>query len=260
MADPDIDNMVQTLRDPMCGAIGVIPPASDAILWRYMSFTKFVALLNSRSMYFCRADRFDDPFEGSFPREILDRLKTAMWTGSSMGDLTQADAFSRLRQQAFINCWHMSEHESAAMWKLYGPTGDTIAIRTRAIDLLQSISLKHSLFMGQCYYIDFDSGKGFPPLPSFIEPLFFKRKSFEHEKEVRIVAYVPEWRTSGMLSPPNEFGWNVRVDIGRLIREVIVAPFAPRWFLELLKDVATLYGLPAESVSCSTIEAAPVYA
>jgi hypothetical protein len=37
----------------------------DATIWRYIDFTKLVSILNSRSLFFARADQFDDPFEGS---------------------------------------------------------------------------------------------------------------------------------------------------------------------------------------------------
>ena len=37
------------------------PPPADAILWRYMDFTKFVALLEMKSLFFARADKLNDP-------------------------------------------------------------------------------------------------------------------------------------------------------------------------------------------------------
>ena len=40
------------------------PPSSDAILWRYMDFTKYVSLLEKRALFFARADKLEDPFEG----------------------------------------------------------------------------------------------------------------------------------------------------------------------------------------------------
>ena len=38
---------------------------AGATLWRYMSFAKFVALLDRESLFFSRADRLEDNFEGS---------------------------------------------------------------------------------------------------------------------------------------------------------------------------------------------------
>ena len=41
------------------------PPSDDAVLWRYMDFTKFVSLLDRSALFFARADKLNDPFEGS---------------------------------------------------------------------------------------------------------------------------------------------------------------------------------------------------
>lgn len=40
-------------------------PIPEAALWRYMDFTKFVALLKDNALYFARADHLGDPFEGA---------------------------------------------------------------------------------------------------------------------------------------------------------------------------------------------------
>ena len=41
-------------------------------IWRYMDFTKFVNLLDTESLFFCRADRFYDKWEGIFPKKMID--------------------------------------------------------------------------------------------------------------------------------------------------------------------------------------------
>ena len=52
------------------------PPPSDAILWRYMDFTKFVALLEMRALFFARSDKLNDPFEGSLPKRNIEARYT----------------------------------------------------------------------------------------------------------------------------------------------------------------------------------------
>lgn len=43
-----------------------IPPVNpDIKLWRYIDFTKLVSLLSREQLFFSRADKFADPFEGS---------------------------------------------------------------------------------------------------------------------------------------------------------------------------------------------------
>ncbi len=41
-------------------------PDPDAKLWRYMDFTKFVATLSNKALYFCRLDHLGDPSNESF--------------------------------------------------------------------------------------------------------------------------------------------------------------------------------------------------
>ena len=49
-------------------------PKADAVLWRYMSFTKFVSLLTKNAVFFSGADKLGDPFEGSLsPINIASR-------------------------------------------------------------------------------------------------------------------------------------------------------------------------------------------
>jgi hypothetical protein len=44
------------------------PPDDNENLWRYMDFTKFVSLIARSALHFTRGDKFDDQFEGSYPR------------------------------------------------------------------------------------------------------------------------------------------------------------------------------------------------
>ncbi len=36
-------------------------------LWRYLDLAKFVALLETKAIHFCRGDQFEDQLEGSYP-------------------------------------------------------------------------------------------------------------------------------------------------------------------------------------------------
>lgn len=51
------------------------PLPDNSILWRYMSFTKLVALFSQEALFFSRCDAFDDPFEGALsPNELKDSI------------------------------------------------------------------------------------------------------------------------------------------------------------------------------------------
>ncbi|KAF5417648.1 MAG: hypothetical protein C5S38_01290 [Candidatus Methanophagaceae archaeon] len=42
------------------------PSDEDIKIWRYIDFTKFVSLLDKKALFFARADRLSDSFEGSY--------------------------------------------------------------------------------------------------------------------------------------------------------------------------------------------------
>jgi len=102
------------------------PENDDVKVWRYMDFTKFIALLNSSCLFFSRVDRFDDPFEGSWPTiNVLERERVPQNLPFDQHEMyLQGTRRSPDRSQAVlkltaVNCWHENEHESAAMWKIY---------------------------------------------------------------------------------------------------------------------------------------------
>jgi hypothetical protein len=50
-----------------------IPPENlDAAIWRYVDFAKLVALLDTRTLFFSRADLLGDAFEGSYSRASVE--------------------------------------------------------------------------------------------------------------------------------------------------------------------------------------------
>lgn len=129
----------------------VTPPPKGAKLWRYMDFTKLVSLLDKRSLFFSRADLLGDPFEGSFSRKTVEARQ--------QGDFPQIawDILSAIHRRhirdTYVNCWHMSDHESAAMWKLY-LASDGVAIQSsfeRLVESLQESTQK--IWIGKVTYV-----------------------------------------------------------------------------------------------------------
>ena len=57
---------------------GIIQPKDDTTLWRYMSFEKFANLLATGSLFFSRADKYDDKFEGYIPESVI-VVHTLIW-------------------------------------------------------------------------------------------------------------------------------------------------------------------------------------
>jgi hypothetical protein len=231
------------------------PPADkNVLIWRYMDFTRFVSLLNSGSLYLTRCDQFDDHFEGSaeqpdtprrlenIRRELMDK---AAMTPDQLSAVLAGLWRKYQRQYVFINCWHMNNQESAAFWRQYGKVNYTIAIQTTYTKLKEA--LPDRFYVGEVNYVDHqtymnDEKEGF-------FSIMCKRKSFAHERELR-VCYVDSYEFQQdskdpkvlFLEPNPRLFETVPVDLQTLIDSVRIAPDAPAWFVELTKDTILRFG------------------
>ena len=237
------------------------PPDDDAALWRYMDFTKFVSLLETNSLYFSSADRLGDPFEGSYSK-VNTTLRPMLYEDEIFKVPGVWDNFASIiksmDQFTFINCWHESGHESAAMWRLYSREHDGIAVKTSFKSLRRSFTCSDLIHIGKINYVDYDTT--FIPERNNFHRYLHKRQSFEHEKEVRAMTMkLPDSGVS--LDMPQETrvpGSYFAVDLSLLIEEVVVAPYADDWILELAQAVADRYGLTAPVIR-SRLSESPVW-
>ena len=233
----------------------VNPPQDDAVLWRYMDFTKFVSLLDKQALYFSRADKLGDPFEGSLSevnrvlRPIL--LKNQGVPDDLISQITETapTVLSQTPRLGVVNCWHENDYESEAMWKLYARAHDGIAIKTTFEKLAGSLECEDPIYIGQVNYADYAST--FIPEGNTLMTLLTKRNSFEHEREVRAIAL-------NFPDPDNSVGRYYEVTLSTLIDEIMVAPQAPDWFSDLVNSVAGQYELQAP-IRASTLAASPTW-
>ena len=158
-------------------------------IWRYMDFTKFVSLISMRSLFFCRADRFEDPFEGSIPKKDFEKQITKMKSKSREFNKEKAlyEKFAEeYRKSVYINCWHINKYESAALWKLYLKSNEGITIRSTRSRLSSSLMCSNfSILTAHVKYIDYDKDNVL--MPTNLTPFIYKRKSFQHERELRAI-------------------------------------------------------------------------
>lgn len=84
-------------------------------------------------------------------------------------------------------------------------------------------------------HLDYD--KDFIPEDNVFAPFMRKRRSFEHEREIRAMLLRDEEIAEG--------GVEVPAHLDALISEVGVAPFAPSWVRELTEALVARYGLDA---------------
>jgi hypothetical protein len=238
------------------------PKDPNTGLWRYMDFTKFVHMLESKSLFFARADRLGDPFEGTYLAG--NRLRQLAKSRPSISE-QEANFFIKQqpgeiehvkwrRQWAYINCWHQNSSESTAMWKLYAKSNEAIVIRTTFGRLWNALS--EDTFLGVVKYIDFDTASidETPYFNSFLH----KRHSFVHEREVRAVFTRWPFRACGPQShaEPPEVGLYRGVRLSALIEAVYLAPTSPTWLLELTTRLCHHYDLRVPVLS-SALDAQP---
>lgn len=230
------------------------PPPPEAVLWRYLNFTKFVSLLDRKALFFARADKLGDPFEGSYSKKNIIKLRDSYAelledTNIQLSDQQKyrlkrnsgRSFFKEYRKMVFANCWHESAHESAAMWRLYSGEYEGIAIKTNFGSFAQSLAGEEAVYVGKVKYIDYD--KDSIPQDNALNPYLYKRKSFEHEREVRAVIIRDDHHH--LYDDIDDTGKYGGVEIASLVKEVVVAPYAQDWFLELVASVSALYGLGA---------------
>lgn len=109
-------------------------------------------------------------------------------------------------------------------------------------------------------YIDYATDR--IPDGSFAPQFFRKRRSFEHERELRAMVLQfprsPDGHRVDYERRPTDGGLDVPVDLDQLIEEIVIAPLAPAWFVELVARVARRYGVSVVPRQ-STLDALPLY-
>ena len=149
----------------------------------------------------------------------------------------------------------MNEHESTAMWKLYAQTSEAVAIQTTYKQL--AALLPEDAYIGKVKYIDYQTE--WLPEGNLFYPYVHKRKSFEHEREIRaLVMDIPDKSEKRHSRPNPDFGRLIHIDLAQLIENVYVAPTCPLWFRSIVDNVLKKYGL-SKTVATSAIDLPPTY-
>ena len=219
------------------------PTDPNQKIWRFVDFTKYVDLLDKEQLYFCRLDKFEDPYEGAFPTNKFDFAPILETT-------------EHVRQFNFINCWHMNDFESAAMWNVYLKTNNGVAIQTTFNKLKSAFEeTSEDIYLSIVKYHDYDNktydelikenpwSKG--SIGSTVMPQIFKRKSFEYENELRAI-YIDlpiEYDKEKTKQRNLGNGKNIKISLDKLIEKIYVAPKADFWFKDLVTSVTNKYGL-----------------
>lgn len=278
----------------------LIEPVDDnLVIWRYMDFTKFISIIDKGALYFATPELFNDPFEGSTTLMNVNFKKQQMEASIKESLKGQEDAeqkFLRImeimnsvkaqtaREDEFlvpklfaVNCWHISNNESAAMWNIYAKTGQGIAIKTTVKQLkecFQDFLPFDSIYIGKVKYIDFS--KDAHDKDNIICRYFYKRKEFEYEQELRAIVQtnnysihvlenigrstLSESEIKNFENVPTvyETGRSIEIDYKFLLGEIYLHPEVPEWFEVLVRSVLKKYDLQINLIH-SKLKDKPIY-
>lgn len=260
-------------------------PESGAVLWRYMDLPKYLDLMRTSQLFLAPLPSMEDPWEGAVGSESRsvesNRLRDQRIPPQRASEwLDQAERISESdRGRAYINCWHCSEVESAAMWRLYAERDAGIAIKSTWSNLLTSIKDPENLYAIPVEYRDQSiSTTDFSNLALYTS----KRLSFKYEEEVRLIRYDPLDPVRKMTQeelasqPPIEERqdkvsydtvidpslrpkfYRYDVDLYKLALSVTLAPQTPLWIEDIVRDVTRKYDVNVP-IARSVLEEIPEY-
>jgi len=247
-----------------------------------MDFSKFCDIIINNQLYFSSPTQFEDPWELYPPAKWLSKefwikhFEKTMKNPEAQ-DLKEAAESLILKIQATyqekdsfgISCWTEGSKEKEHLWRLYGRSNNSIAIKTTVGGLLDSM-ISHTVSIGRVSYIQYESDSdNFYSMPLFIKgsdnkgllvnekqilPYMYKREDFRHEEEVRAVFWW--WDVNSRIER------NVSLDPSmlkiRLIDEIVISPFADSWFENVVKTfVSKTTGIHTDKIRKSTIYQRP---
>lgn len=195
----------------------------DQKVWRYMRASRFQELLQNQNLHFASANQFDDRFEGAVAVQPFDFPVDPRYT-----EMDHAEkAFAELKRLTKICCWHIEDHESDAMWKLYSDLGKGVAITSTPVKLVASLTpfrLKpdygiENLWGGNVSYVDLLKER---LRVGMIERFYFKHNAFSWEQEFRMAISVRMAEEFGVNVPEN--GIFVPANVSNLIEEIYIGP------------------------------------
>jgi hypothetical protein len=180
------------------------------------------------------------------------------------------------RRSFFLNCWHLNEHESAAMWDVYSRRDEGVAVVSSERRIGAALAnAPEKVYGSQVFYGDYDDPRVVIDDRNRFTPALRKRASFLYEQEYRLVywddsvthkqikavdGYV-EWKGERFPPPPGrdfitvdrtieeinaqdvEPGHLIACDVGALIQSVVLSPLAPDWMVDVVRRLAGSHGL-----------------
>jgi hypothetical protein len=215
-------------------------------IWRYITFKRFKSLIKKEALFFCRADQFDDKWEGIFPIKMIKKFGLDKQPFPSDDGYTYTHCEWQKRKEArshLINCWHANNTESVAMWKIYGrDRQDAIAIQSTVGRLKKSFDVnRERIWIGEVEYIDFrkwePENRNFnSDIPNTLRTFFLKWDCFLYENEIRAII------NKSYNEHKSSKGISVNVDVSELIDKIYISAVASSKIERKIANFKKKYG------------------
>lgn len=212
-----------------------LPENQDTIVWKYLDLSKFLDLLISRKLFMSRSDKFEDQYEGTFSEPTFEEIKKLAANNPEF-----LSYYKSHREKVVVSSWHINEYESFAMWQIFTQNSEGLAIQSTIGRLQKALEVEKDfkLYIGEVNYIDYK--KEYIPFDDMFFPFLFKRKSFQYEREVRILADLSEQEIK-----IND-GLKIDIDINQLIEKIYIHPKSENWYKKLVIELVDKLGFDFE--------------
>jgi hypothetical protein len=233
------------------------PSDTSVRLWRYMSITKLIDFLRTQSLFLPRLDKLEDPYEGQFPKRVVEKVNTEykqleQACGRDPGKEPQfAEMIVRhTRTAVYVNCWCSNVVESEALWRIYGYP-DSVALTTSFSSLAGC--LPDSVYIGEVKYMDYEKHEISPD--NMFNIVMHKRSFFAHEREVRVVTQLAPNNLSRPSEAPGGTPSFLTVPVPfAAFEEIRLSPYAQGWLEPLLKDLVQRFNCPIPVVRSAMLK------
>lgn len=211
----------------------------ETYLWRYISLPKFLDLITTQEIYFATNSQLitGDPYEGALPffTDFLFNFDNEHETfiNNLVNDSKELQPFlekiqtkglslkvNNIRDNTFINCWHINDDENYLMWQSYAPESGAVAIVTDICSLIEAIDTDIEINAIPIIYNSKDFNQTVPDRKSEDEQelknlvklsSLYKKEFFKGENELRLIY---------------QFGNTnrIKVKLDKLIKHIYLSP------------------------------------
>lgn len=236
-----------------------------------MTASRFRWLVESSRLYMPRVEQLAslDPLEGTVPdaqaawwRDMIEIASPERATALEKSRDEIAKFVTYSRSSWCVSCWHMSQDENYAFWRIYSreqyactDCGATLVGPPEGVAIVTNFAKLEAALpayaeVGLVNYAGFDVGSGF----NMFDYIMWKRPYYAYEAEVRAV--VSSWFSPAPGPAEQHFNANIvngsfapKINLTDLITEVVVHPEGTETFLNEIVELCAQHGLPTPRVS-----------